>query len=61
VIAALIHLLIIVIVCGLLIVGLFWIVENFFGVMVPPIVKQAVGVIAILLVCLYLLRVFGVA
>jgi plastocyanin domain-containing protein len=60
-IAALLNLLILVVVCGLLILGLFWIVETFFRITIPLVVKQAVGIIALLLIALYLLRIFGVA
>lgn len=60
-IASLINLVIIVLVCGLLIAVLFWVVENFFAVPIPMVAKQVVGVIALLLIALYLLRIFGVA
>jgi hypothetical protein len=60
-IASLVNLLIVVIVCGLLILGLIWVIENIFKIVIPLIVKQACGIIALLLIGLYLLRVFGVA
>jgi uncharacterized protein YacL len=60
-IASLVHLLIIVIVCGLLVAALVWVIEAVFKTPIPLIVKQAAGLIALLLIALYLLRVFGVA
>lgn len=55
------YLLIYVILGGLLILALIWIVENFFKVAIPQIVKQAIGIIALILIGLYVLRIFGIA
>lgn len=55
------YLLIYLICTGLLLMVLAWIVENILKVPIPLIVKQAVGIIALILVGIYLARLFGVA
>lgn len=59
-IAALIQLIIVVVVVGVLLWLLLYCVETFICP-VPQPVRAAIGIIALLVVCLYLLRVFGIA
>jgi hypothetical protein len=49
------------ILAGLGIWLLFWAVEAFFDVKVPPKVKQAVGIVALLIILSYILFAVGVS
>lgn len=60
-ITALVHLLIGILIFGLLLTVLAWVVENVLGCPIPMIAKQAIGIIVLLIVLLYLLHIFGVA
>jgi hypothetical protein len=60
-IAATAYLLIAVIVLGLLVLGLLWVIETLFKLTIPAIVKQALGLIALILVVLRLLQIWGAA
>ena len=59
-IASLIHILIVIVIVGLCIALIVWACEAFIAP-IPPIAKKAIGVIALLLIALYALRLFGYA
>ncbi len=55
------YLLITVILVGLIVLALFWVLESMFKLVVPVIVKQALGLIAIVVIILRLCQIWGIA